>query len=536
MMQFNSIAFLIAFAVFLVIYAFCPERWRRYLMLAGSVAFVAVNSWQAALFALLFAAVNYVLGFCVSRTAFRKPALACAAAVNVIALVTFKQLGVPMLGLSYYLFSFIAYLADVARGTIEAETDPIRFASFTFFFPKYIQGPIARYGELSGQLDRPKYALANVQLGLTYFILGFAMKILLSDKLSVMWSNGYYSLARIGYDAISTKLAWLGAVDTSLQIFIDWQAYTFMAMGIAGTLGYKLPQNFNYPYIARTVSDYYRRWHMTLTRWFTDYVYIPLGGSREGLLRTILNVLLVWLLTSVWHGSGLAPKYLFWGVAFAAAVLVDPVWNRRINGRSLETDPEGRPTLASRLVGHIWLVLLIPVTVVVLWKPAPGLNFILWGMTVGVCAVIERLWRTFVVNRFQIGKRMEDHGVLGKVWKVFVSILAHIWVLIPIIVSWVMFTIRDLDDLALYLSRLFPASGKSAGMDPNDFATFWKSVGPAIIVGVVLCFPLPETIIRRVGKSKIGSWVLSVLLAALFWYSVYVLTQNGSDPMGYAAF
>ena len=206
-MQFNSIAFLIAFAVFLVIYAFCPERWRRYLMLAGSVAFVAVNSWQAALFALLFAAVNYVLGFCVSRTAFRKPALACAAAVNVIALVTFKQLGVPMLGLSYYLFSFIAYLADVARGTIEAETDPIRFASFTFFFPKYIQGPIARYGELSGQLDRPKYALANVQLGLTYFILGFAMKILLSDKLSVMWSNGYYSLARIGYDAISTKLA-----------------------------------------------------------------------------------------------------------------------------------------------------------------------------------------------------------------------------------------------------------------------------------------------------------------------------------------
>ena len=536
MMQFNTVAFLIAYAVFLVIYAFCPERWRRYLMLAGSVAFVAVNSWQAALFALLFTAVNYLLGLCVARTAFRKAALGCAAAVNVIALATFKQLGVPMLGLSYYLFAFIAYLADVARGTIAAETDPVRFATFTFFFPKYIQGPITRYGELSGQIDRPKYSLANIQLGLTYFILGFAMKILLSDKLHVMWSEGYYALTTIGYDAISTKLAWLGAVDTSLQIFIDWQAYTFMAMGIAGTLGYKLPQNFNYPYIARTVSDYYRRWHMTLTRWFTDYVYIPLGGSREGLLRTIVNVLLVWLLTSLWHGSGLAPKYLLWGVAFGAAVIADSRWNRRINGRSLDPDSGRRPTTSGLLLGHIWLILMLPVTVAVLWKPAPGLNFILWGMTVGCCAVLERLWKTFVVQRFRIGKRLEEMGPIGKVWKVFVSILAHLWVLIPIIVSWVMFTIRDVDQLAIYLGRLFPAPGKSAGVDPTDFARYWKLVGPAIIAGVILCFPLPETIIRRIGKSRIGSWVLSVLLAALFWYSVYVLTQHGSDPMGYAAF
>ncbi len=506
-------------------------------MLAGSVAYVAANSWQAALWALLFALANFVMGVCIQRTAWKKATMGMAVALNAVALATFKLLNVGMLGLSYYLFSFISYLAEIYRQTLQAENDPVRFASFTFFFPKYTQGPITRYGELAGQLDKPRYTTAGLQRGLESFVLGFVLKILVVDKLNLPWQilgtgePGYYNLLTIGYESISTKLAWLGAVTTSLHIFIEWQAYMYMALGIASMLGYKLPQNFNSPYIARTVGDYYRRWHMTLTRWFKDYIYIPLGGSRQGICRTVVNVLFVWLLTSVWHGNGLAPKYLLWGVLAGAAVALDPVWYRKMKARFGENSGWG-----VSLLGHLWVLLLIPLSVVILLKPDSGFNFILWGMSIGVMIVIERLWKTFVTERFRIGEKLEKKGAVGKVWKVFVSVLAHIWVVIPIILTWVLFTIRDLDDLAVYFGRLFPAAGASAGADPTDFGKYLAMLWPWILIGIFFCFPLADGLLRRIGKSRVGSWILSVILAALFWYAVYILTQTGSDPMGYAAF
>ena len=537
---FNSIPFLLGFAVFLIMYAFCPDRWRRYLILLGSVVFVAVNSWKAALFALLFAAANFVLGFCVQRTAFRKLSMGLAVAVNALALVTFILLNVEMLGLSYYLFSFIAYLVDIYRGSVKAEYDPIRFAGFTFFFPKFIQGPITRYQELSEQ--KPRYRLSNLQQGLEHFFLGFAIKILVADKLNVLWMGKYLDLNRIGYESISTKLAWLGAVDVSLQIFLDWQAYMFMAMGIAGMLGYRIPQNFNYPFIARTVGDYYRRWHMTLTRWFKDYLYIPLGGNRKGLARTLANILLVWAVTALWHSNGVSPKYLIWGLVFAGIVLLDSFWSRRMalqEGDGLSPD---KP--AAKFLSHLWLLLLVPVTILFFWKPASGFNFICWGMTIGVMIVLERLWKLFVVDRFRVGEKLEKLGIVGRVWKLFVSLLAHVWVVIPICVTWVMFRIRDFDLLKIYLSRLFPAAGASAGMDAMDFARYWNGnvdngearLWPYILIGILLCFPQPGMLLKRVRKTKIGSWAVSILLALLFWYAVYTLRISGSDPMGYAAF
>ena len=536
---FNSIPFLIGFAAFLILYAFCPERFRQYLLLAGSVVFMAANSWQAALFALLFAAVNYVLGICVFRTACKKPAMFMAVAVNAAALITFKLLDVEMLGLSYYLFSFMAYLAELAKGSYGAVYDPIRFANFSFFFPKFIQGPITRYEELSPYLSKPRYRLSNLQHGLEYFFLGFAMKILLVDKLGAHWSGNYYDLSVIGYDAISTKLAWLGAVTVSLKIFLDWQAYTFMAMGIAGMLGYRLPQNFNYPYMARTVGDYYRRWHMTLTRWFKDYIYIPLGGNRKGLPRTIVNILLVWCITALWHARGMSPKYLLWGLLFAAVVLGDTFWTNWIRRKKGLRETDGGD-LRTQLLCHVWLVLLIPITLVLLWKPASGFNFILWGMTIGGMIVLERLWKRYVVEKVRFGEKLQDKKAAGLLWRIFVSILAHIWVVIPIMLTWVMFQIRDFDELKVYFSRLFPKAGASAGVNPGDFARDWWSdelkLAPYVFVGILFCFPIPEVLMRRVGKTKVGSWIVSILLAGLFWYAVYQLRKNGSDPMGYAGF
>ncbi|MBQ2154288.1 MAG: MBOAT family protein [Oscillospiraceae bacterium] len=535
-MMFNSIAFLIAFAVFLILYGFCPERLRRYLLLAAGAVFVAVNSWPAAIWALVITAANFLLGLCVERTSQRKAAMGFAAAFNVVALVGFKLLDVSMLGASFYLFSFISYLADIGRGTIRAEIDPLRFASFSFFFPKYIQGPITRYDELSGQFDRPRYSLSNVQTGLSYFITGLAMKVLVADKLGVLFGGKYEALSTIGYESIDTKLAWLGAISTSLNIFVDWQAYTFMAIGIAGALGYKLPQNFNYPYMARTIGDYYRRWHMTLMRWFKDYVYIPLGGSRKGLCRTIANVLLVWLLTSLWHANGLSAKYLIWGLLATAAVIADPIWSRAMSRRFRENDQDGDSPLPVKILGHIWLIAMIPISVLVLRKPANGLNFLLWGLTIGACIVLERLWKTYVTERLQIGRRLEKNPAVSRIWNGFVTFLAHVWVLIPILVTWVMFTIRDYGELSVYLGRLFPAAGQSGGASELDFWDKWNAIGPYVLVGTFLCFPYLERWLLKLNHSRVGRWVLSAAMAILFWITVYHLQKSGSDPMGYAAF
>ena len=480
-MSFSGVPFLCFLAVFLVLYGLCPPRYRRYLLPVGSVIFIALGSWKAALWALLFTAANYVLGVCIQRTAFRKLTMALAVAVDGLALVTFKLLGVGMLGLSYYLFSFMAYLVEVYRGTVQAELDPVRFASFGFFFPKFTMGPITRYSELGPQLDKSRISAANIQKGLQGFTLGFILKLLVADKLGVFFGEGYHALKTVGYDAISTELAWLGVVVTSLHIYIEWIAYMYMALGIARMLGFQLPENFNYPYIARTVGDYYRRWPMTLTRWFKDFIYIPLGGSRRGLARTVVNVLFVWLLTSLWHGVGLAPNYL------------------------------------------------------------------IWGMSIGVMIVLERLWKTFVTERFRVGAKLGD-GLPGKLWKLLVSLLAHIWVVVPMILSWLVFTIKDLDQLGLYFSRLFPAAGSSAGADPADFAKNWELVGPAVVVGVIFCLPVLNWLKALLGRfelgrrvlrfmdSRLAAWIVSAVLAGLFWYAVFVLTQKGSDPMGYAAF
>lgn len=537
-MSFTSIPFLWFLAAFLTLYGLCPAAYRRYLLLLGSVVFMFMDSTWAAIWAGGFTLFNFFLGISVQRTSERNKVFAMAIAINAMALATAKLANVGVMGLSFYLFSFMAYQAEVYRGTVEAELDPIRFANYSFFFPKFTQGPITRYSEMAEQLDRPRITAAGIQKGLEDFALGFVLKLLVSDRLSVLFSETEYAaLARNpGFDYISTDLAWFGALVTSLHIYIEWIAYMYMALGIACMLGYKLPQNFNYPYAARTVGEYYRRWHMTLTRWFKDFVYIPLGGSRKGLGKTIVNVLFVWLLTSLWHGNGLAPKYLLWGIAAGTVMLLDPICCDWFAKRSLREKPE----LGTRIMGHLPLLLLLLVSILVLREPASGYNFILWGMSIGVLIVLERLWKTFVVERFQLGKRFDPDSMLGKAWKLIVSALAHLWVIVTMVLSWVAFTIKDYDQLKLYFTRLFPAAGASAGFVENDIQLYWwgerTHLAYCVIVGVIFCFPLADRVIRMIKRTRWGTWIVSAILAGLFWYAVYILSVKGSNPMGYSNF
>ena len=496
-------------AVFLTVYALCPAHWRRYLLLLGSAVFLAVasglfhiaaDSERPAFFALGFTLTNLLLGDCIAQGTNRKLMLSIAVAIDAMFLVTFKLANAGLSGSSFYLFSFMAYLVEVYRGTVQAETDLIRFANYSLFFPKFTQGPITRYSEMVEQLDKPQITAAGIQRGLEEFTLGFVLKMLVVDKLGVLFGGAYYDLRTIGYQYVSTDLAWLAAVVTSLHIYLEWIAYMYMALGLAGILGFKLPQNFNYPFTARTVGDYYRRWHMTLTRWFKDFIYIPLGGSRKGLGKTVVNVLFVWLLTSLWHGNGLAPKYLLWGLAAGAAVILDPLCYDRLTKQSRN------PGYGLRLLGHLPLWLLLFVTVLVLRQAANGFNFILWGMGIGLLIVLERLWKTFVTERLQIRKRFGEDTLLGKIWKGFTSVMAHLWVVVTMVLSWVVFTIRDYDQLKLFFSRLFPAAGESGGIANGNFSDRWPSLCPWIIIGVLFCFPVMDRLFCLVRRSRMGSW------------------------------
>lgn len=220
------------------------------------------------------------------------------------------------IGLSFYLFTIIAYLIDVFRGKSRAETSIINYFTYVSMFPKILQGPITRYEKFSKSLSNRKITLRRFDYALKLFIMGLSMKVLLADRVGLL----FFELEKIGFESISTPLAWMGAVAYSLQLYFDFCGYTLMAIGLGSMLGFRLPKNFDSPYASRSVSEFYRRWHMTLGQWFKDYIYIPLGGNRKGMATTIFNLFIVWLATGIWHGRSL--NFLIWaGFLFVFIVL-----------------------------------------------------------------------------------------------------------------------------------------------------------------------------------------------------------------------
>ena len=249
------------------------------------------------------------------------------------------------LGVSFYLFQSAGYLIDVYRGA-RAERNPVDFSAFVLAFPQLTMGPILRYDEWRGALKERTVARGDVLLGFECFAVGLCFKVLLADQLAPLWA----SLERIGYGYLSTPLAWLGAASYSLQLYFDFSGYSLMAMGLGQMLGLRVPRNFDLPYTARSVSEFYRRWHITLGTWFRDYLYIPLGGSRRGKARTALALTVVWVFTGLWHGASW--NFVLWGVMLLAFILLEKFC---IGGFLRE----------HRLLSHLYLLFVIPQTWVV---------------------------------------------------------------------------------------------------------------------------------------------------------------------------
>lgn len=363
MVSFASLEFIFRFLpIFLLIYFLVPSKGKDIVLLLGSFFFYAVGEPVFILVLVAATGLNYYWGrriwklgsgFSIAQWQHRqrKKALVSAVVFDVTLLVVFKFLGTFVdasllpLGISFYIFKMISYQADIIRGEIWGKPKFHYTALYFMMFPQVVSGPIMRYNE--GEFDLGRIcSWEQFEDGLKYFILGLGMKVLLADRLAILWND----LQMIGFQSISTPLAWLGAAGFSLQLYFDFWGYSLMASGILVMLGYDFIENFDHPYASRTISEFYRRWHMTLGSWFRDYVYIPMGGSRCAKGRIVLNLAVVWLLTGIWHGNGV--NYIIWGAALGFLIILEKL----SYGKILQKLP---------VIGNLYVLALIPLTWVV---------------------------------------------------------------------------------------------------------------------------------------------------------------------------
>ncbi len=226
------------------------------------------------------------------------------------------QLALPI-GISFYTFQIMSYVIDLYRGETEVQERIIPFALYISLFPQLIAGPIVKYKDIAYQLEHRKESLNKASQGITRFVVGLAKKLILANTLGAVYSSVQATPA----SKISTATAWLGIICYTLQIYFDFSGYSDMAIGLGKIFGFKFNENFNYPYIADSVTDFWRRWHISLSTWFKEYVYIPLGGNRKKTPRVILNLLIVWLLTGLWHGA--AWNFIIWGLYYGILLIIE---------------------------------------------------------------------------------------------------------------------------------------------------------------------------------------------------------------------
>ncbi len=354
--------------VFLIIYYVVPYRFRAIVLTVGSLIFYSFGDIYSLPVLGASIVVNYLLAI---KTRERKKAfLGFIVFLDVLLLMGFKMsvgfgvYGALPLGISFFIFKMISFQADLYRGRIDKMPGFFDTAAYFSMFPQVISGPIMRYSgyseneAISGKKemflifrDRIPIYLRRIENGLFWFCVGYGMKVLIADYLAMMWNE----IGTIGYESISTPLAYLGVLCYALNLYFDFWGYSLMASGVAVMLGFPFVINFNHPYAAGSVSDFYRRWHISLGKWFKDYVYITLGGSRNGKLRTVFNLFAVWLLTGIWHG--ITVNYLIW----AGCILIMIYAEKFLLSRN---------KILMSVFGRINVLILIPFTWTVFALPA----------------------------------------------------------------------------------------------------------------------------------------------------------------------
>lgn len=348
-MLFSSNVFLFAFLpAVLAVYYVCPRRWRNPVLLVFSLFFYG---WGEPRYLALMAGtivMDYLCGLWIARQRSRggtgRSALTVGVVLNLSLLVFFKygsflfgarfpKLPLPI-GISFYVFQSMSYIIDVYRRDAPLQRNLLTFGTYVTLFPQLIAGPIVRYTDVAEMLEHRRESVPQFASGISRFIVGLSKKVLLANPMGSLWEMLRQSQG--------TLAAWVGLAAYSLQIYFDFSGYSDMAIGLGRMFGFEFLENFNYPYISASITEFWRRWHISLSTWFKEYVYIPLGGNRRGLPRQIVNIAVVWLLTGLWHGASW--NFVLWGGYYALLLIAEKVFLLKL----LKKCP--------RWVGHLYAI------------------------------------------------------------------------------------------------------------------------------------------------------------------------------------
>lgn len=365
--------------------------------------------------------------------------------INSVAGLEIPLLKIPLpIGISFFTFQTMSYSIDVYRGEARAEKNIVSFGTYVSLFPQLVAGPIVRFTDVQAEMNNRKSTVAGVSEGLRRFVLGLAKKVLIANAVGELCAEFRAS------DERTVLFYWIYAIAFTLQIYFDFSGYSDMAIGLGRVFGFKFPENFNYPYISRSVTEFWRRWHMTLGGWFRDYVYIPLGGNRVSTLKYYRNIFIVWMLTGLWHGAA--------------------------------------------------------------W------NFVLWGLMFAVMLVIEKWFLKKYLDK-------------GKVWP-------HIYVMLAVIISFVVFNAESMTQLAGDLGGLFGAGGIAFSGKLTVY--YLKSYAFQLVIAVFAALPLAKKLIGRINESRTGSRILAVLepvvLCILLIITTAYLVDASYNPFLYFRF
>ena len=467
-MLFSSIPFLFYFLpCVLILYLIAPKCLKNTVLLLSSLVFYAWGEPRYVIWMLLEITLGYIFGLLIERFKEKKRIsklfMILSVASSLAMLGYFKYvdffignfnaitgLSVPLLkialpiGISFYTFQILSYTVDVYRGDVAAQKNPIDLAAYVALFPQLIAGPIVRYSDVAEQLKSRTHSFEKTALGARRFMIGLGKKILIANILGELCDTFRAS------DDKSVLFFWLYAVAYSLHIYFDFSGYSDMAIGLGKIFGFDFLENFNYPYISASITEFWRRWHMSLGSWFRDYVYIPLGGNRVSRLRHLFNIFVVWMLTGFWHGAA--------------------------------------------------------------W------NFIVWGLFFAVLLMVEKLWLLKYLKKSRV--------------------LSHIYVVILIIISFVIFDASSMGQAFSYIGSMFGAGGYP--LVSTEFLYYFRSYGVVLILGIIGATPLPKKLWNRIAATNIGSNIMTfaepIALSALLLCCSAYLVDGSYNPFLYFRF
>lgn len=465
-MYFSSLIFLFLYLpLVLLCYYIIPVKARNFFLLLVNLVFYGWGEPVFIVIMLISITVNYICGLFIEK--YRNNERRSKALVALSVIISLGLLGIfkytnfltgllrqiPFLsflpktnialpiGISFYTFQAMSYTIDVYRGDTRAQKSLVNFGTYVSFFPQLIAGPIVRYRDIAYQLDHRRENGTQFAAGVRRFIVGLAKKVLIANQAGMYWD-----MMRPLTDNGGILCAWFGIIGYALQIYFDFSAYSDMAIGLGRMFGFEFIENFNYPYISKSITEFWRRWHISLSTWFRDYVYIPLGGNRCKTSRHIFNLFVVWALTGFWHGA--------------------------------------------------------------------NTNFILWGIFFFVILVAEKF-------------------VYGKYLEKLPSFIGHIYSVIIILLSWVLFYFENFSELAAYVKNMFSMNN---GIISHDALSITVSFLPLLIVGIIGSTPIMKLLYDKIKGKPLYNAAEIILCVAILLLCTASLVSQSYNPFLYFRF